>query len=364
MAGHTDPPEGAPGGVPGPGDEEYQSTLFDEAFVRAARLQEYSARERLEDHTSAVRRRPAQLPPSRARTVPRQGLALALVILLAFAAAIYLGGSNPYDTPQSPPAGSPTVTLVPLAPEEEVPGARTADTLFAHSPARDFGAGAGGISLSGPRATAHFSAEQVLTALTVAKDYVVASALTPAVVTGDTIVPVRELLVAEQRQQLDRAVDSDTSRTPPTAWLVRFDPAEVTLADPRVRVDGTLTVTETTESTESTLEVVARHVVAYAVRPADDPDGPVALFTVRREVRMHFGELELRDRRAVVRQVEVQAGPMDCAVAPTVALRPLLAGETARRTGPVTTDPYAVDTDPQTACGRLAPTAQPTVPAS
>ena len=58
MAGRGDPPEGTPEGAPGGGEDEYRSVVFDESFVRAARLQEFSAQERMADHARAVRSRP------------------------------------------------------------------------------------------------------------------------------------------------------------------------------------------------------------------------------------------------------------------------------------------------------------------
>ena len=50
MGGPGEPPEGTPEGPSG-AEDEYRSIVFDESFVRAAPLQEYSARERITDHT-------------------------------------------------------------------------------------------------------------------------------------------------------------------------------------------------------------------------------------------------------------------------------------------------------------------------
>ena len=104
MGGPGDPPEGAPEGGPGGGEDEYRSVVFDESFVRAARLQEFSAQERLSDHAPAVRRR----PPLR-RGLSRQALVLVLLIAVAFGTAIYMGVRHPYQSPagSGPPAVSP-----------------------------------------------------------------------------------------------------------------------------------------------------------------------------------------------------------------------------------------------------------------
>lgn len=361
MAGRTDPPEGTPGGAPGAGDEEYPSTVFDESFVRAARLQELSAQERLEEHTQAVRSRLPE-PGGAVRSVPKQGIALALIILLAFAAAIYLGSNNPYGNGSSAVMEAPVGSVVPLAPEDEVPGSVDAEALYAGSPADEFGMGAGGVALPDPRATEHFTSEQVLTALTVAKEYVVASSLTPDVLTGATYVPVRELLGAEQQEQFDRAMAGRDADSAPTDWLVRFDadPAgqHVALADPLPRVDGEFTFTELGDDV---LQVSGHHVFVYAVRPAGEPRAPAALFVVERDVRLQFGEGELRERHTVVRQADAVAGPMDCATDTDVALIPLLAGERpAQPPAERASDPFA--TTPTTVCGTLSPSALPQLP--
>ena len=64
--------------------------MFDESFVRAARLQEFSAQERMADHAPAVRRR----PPLH-RGLSRQALILVLLIAVAFGTAIYMGVRHP-----------------------------------------------------------------------------------------------------------------------------------------------------------------------------------------------------------------------------------------------------------------------------
>ncbi|MDT0342732.1 SCO2583 family membrane protein [Streptomyces litchfieldiae] len=352
MAGRTDPPEGTPGGAPGAGDEEYQSTVFDESFVRAARLQEYSARQRLEDHTTAVRTRAPEAYSTAGRTVPKQGIALALIILMAFAAAIYLGANNPYDAARELPADPPAAVTVALAPEGEVPGAADAAALYADGPAEDYGAGAGGVDLPDPRATAHFSREQVLTALTLAKEYVVASALTPGVLAGTTTVPVRELLGAEQQRQFDGALNGQDARWGGiTDWLVRFDEAEAELVDQQVRVEGDFSFSEITDDV---LQVEGHHVSVYALRPAGAPAAPVALFTVQRQLRFQFGEEELRDRNVVLRQADTLAGPMDCAADPSAVFHPLLAGESATQPASEGVDPYALDGERAALCGTFA----------
>src|SRR5882757_11245838 len=105
------PPEGTPEGAPGGGDDEYRSVVFDESFVKAARIQEFSARERLDGAARAVRIRRV-LP----RGMARQATALILLIVLAFGFAIYMGIRHPYKA-NAPGTSQPLrVTLIPLVP--------------------------------------------------------------------------------------------------------------------------------------------------------------------------------------------------------------------------------------------------------
>ncbi|MEG8275472.1 SCO2583 family membrane protein [Streptomyces sp. AHA2] len=356
MSGPGNPPEGTPEGAPGGGEDEYRSVVFDESFVRAARLQEFSAEERIADHAPAVRRR----PPLR-RGLSRQALVLVLLIAVAFGTAIYMGVRHPYQTPAARGPGEPLrMTVIPLAPEGEVPGTADPAYLYAHSPAAQFKSGAEGVPLPASRRTAHFSDSQVVTALTTAKDYIVRSALDPEVLTGREVRSVRVLLDPEQLDQFDQSFARPTAdgRHAPTGWLVRFDPSRAELAEREVRVQGTLQAAETDSST---LEVTADHTFVYALRPAGAAaKDEVSLFTLRRELQFRFDREDLRLHQARLVVSYVQAGPLSCAEDSTNHLRPLLAGQTAKEGGPAGTDPYA--TGSATAlCGTLATSAQPKV---
>ncbi|WP_371671573.1 hypothetical protein OG985_30490 [Streptomyces sp. NBC_00289] len=356
MGGPGEPPEGAPEGGPGGGEDEYRSVVFDESFVRAARLQEFSAQERMADHAPAVRRR----PPLR-RGLSRQVLVLVLLIAVAFGTAIYMGVRHPYQDPAvRQPVEPLRMTVIPLTPGGTVPGHVTPEYLYAHSPAAQFRVGAEGIPLPASRSTAHFSDSQVVGALTTAKDYIVRSSLYPEVIAGRQVRPVRVLLDTDQLDQFDEsfAHPAADGRHAPTGWLVRFDPAGAELADPKIRVQGTLQAAETDSST---LEVTADHTFVYALRPAGADSGAKAsLFTVRRELHFRFDRDDLRLHTAQLVVSYVQAGPLSCAEDSTNHLRPLLAGQTAKAGGPAGTDPYA--TGSATAlCGSLATSAQPRV---
>jgi hypothetical protein len=350
MADRGEPPEGPPESAPGGGEDEYRSLVFDESFVRAARLKEFSAKERMGDHARAVR----SLPARHFRAGSRAVIALVLLIALAFGAAVYMGFRNPYQAPVGRRAEPLRSTVVPLAPRGAVPGGTAAD-LLARSPAAQFKTGAAGINLPAIRGTDNFSDSQVATALTTVRDYLVASSLDPGVLTGGTVRPVELLLDPDQMAQFDQSMSrpDDDGQHAATGWLVRFDPAKVALAARDIRVRGTLSYTEVGANT---LEVVSDHTFTYTLRPAasgPQKAGGASLFTVRRELHFRFDREDLRLHRLELRTSYVQAGPQACPADTTGALRPLLAGQHAVSRGPAGTDPYATDRPTAALCGTL-----------
>lgn len=350
--------------------------VFDDSFVEAARIQEYSAKERLEDEEHApVRRRPLSAYEGlgvlagddgdggvrRRLGASRQGIVLVLLIIVAFGMAIYMGVRTPYPSPSVSPTQPMRITLLPLAPRESVPGGTPAG-LYAHSPAAQFRTGAEGVTLPQVRRVGGFSESQVLSALTTAKDYVVESSLDPKVLGGGGARAVRIMLDPAQHRQFDRSLERPRTdgRHAATGWMIRFDPSKVALADPQVRVDGRLTVRE---AAGNALEVTADHVFVYAVRPAsadkDSGDEDASLFTVRREVRFHIDQADLRDRQLSVEQVAMTAGPLPCSTDPSGTMTPLLAGEEAKDDRAAGSDPYARGRSSASLCGVLSSGAQP-----
>ncbi|MEV3855418.1 hypothetical protein AB0J38_13950 [Streptomyces sp. NPDC050095] len=366
MGGPAEPPEGTPEGGPGGGggsEDEYRSVVFDESFVRAARLQEFSAQERIADHAPAVRRTPALR-----RGLTRQAVILVVLIAIAFGTAIYMGVRSPYrSTPASRQTEPLRMTVIPLAPTGAVPGAVSVEELYAHSPAATFGQLAKGIELpANPARTEHFSDSQVVAALTTAKDYLVDSSLDPDVLAGGSagdLRAVRTLVDPQQFVQFDQSMEHPVAdgRHAATGWVVRFDPAQAELADPHIRVRGTLNAVES-EDAES-LEVVSNHTFVYALRPAGaHADARASLFTVRRELHFRFDREDLRNHQAEVLVSYLQAGPLACSTDSAAQLHPLLAGQTAKKEGPAGTDPYATGSATASAlCGALASSAQPAV---
>ncbi|WP_340561556.1 SCO2583 family membrane protein [Streptomyces sp. GSL17-111] len=367
MAGRADSPDGIPGGS----DDEFRSTVFDESFVRQARLQEYSAQERLDDpehREHPVRRQPSGVMRLGGSSV-KQGIVLLTLVVLAFATAVYMGMSGAYQREPVGEAPPLRASVVPLSPRGPVPGG-TPERLFATGPAADFRVGAAGVTRPEPTATRDFTETQVGAALELAKNYVVASAVDSRVLRGSSLTPVRRFLVPDQRTDLDRSVrEAATTGTttqsaggpdgvpPVTGWLVRFDTQKVTLSDAGVRVRGSLTVTQ---RDPNALEVTADHVFVYAVRAAGQADEErSSLVTVRRQVRMVMQRADLLDQRLRLEHVVMQAGPLACGTPNTDMLRPLAAGESADGEEVTGTDPFADRPLGSPVCGVLADAAQP-----
>ncbi|MFJ8308178.1 MULTISPECIES: hypothetical protein [unclassified Streptomyces] len=355
MAGRGEPPEGTPEGLPGGGEDEYRSVVFDESFVRAARLQEFSAQERMREHARAVRSRPGWS----LRATSKPAIVLVLLLLIAFGTAIYMGIRHPYQPPSTSHPEPVRMTVIPLAPQGPVPGG-DAEQLFARSPAAQFRIGGSGINLPSATKTTHFSEAQVMTALSIAKDYLVTSSLDPDVLTGGAVRQVRVLLNPDLMAQFDQSVATPAAdgRHSATGWLVRFDPAKAALADSRIRVQGSMSYTE---PGPEALEVTADYVFVYALHPAGN--GPhttdASLFTVRRELHFRLDREDLRLNRTELQASSAEAGPQACSADVSAQLRPLLAGERASTQGPAGTDPYATGPAPEALCGTLAANAQP-----
>ncbi|MEU4093576.1 hypothetical protein [Streptomyces sp. NPDC026673] len=346
MAGPGDPPEGNPEGSPGSGEDEYRSVVFDESFVRAARIQEFSARERLDGSARSVRTRRFWARGG----APRQALVLVLLIAVAFGTAVYLGIRNPYAPPAPPVAEPLRITLLPLTPTAAV-AAVDRSQPFAGQRADTYRAGGAGYTLPPARRTAHFSESQVMQALLSAKEYLVASSAVPAALTGGDIRTVRTMLDPGQLDQFDHSLErpADDGRHAATGWLVRFDPTRVALADDEVKVRGTMAVAEAGEA----LEVVTDHTLVYVVQAATGGSGQASLFTVRREMRLRFDREDLRDKHVELLQAAVEAGPLSCVSAPVAHFLPLLAGQ--RPPVQPGVDPYDHGHPIGSVCGLLAP---------
>ncbi|WP_329178987.1 SCO2583 family membrane protein [Streptomyces sp. NBC_01477] len=363
MSGPGDPPEGTPEGASGGGEDEYRSVVFDESFVKAARIQEYSARERQDDAARPVRIRHV-LP----RGLARQAVALISLIVLAFGFAIYMGVRHPYKAREAGSGEQLRVTVIPLVPGGTVP-AVSPTAPFAGTAAAGYGRGAGGLKLlpADMHRIGGYAESEVRAGYETAREFLTDSAIDAQTVTGGDVRGVLDLLDPSQIDQFESSLSAPAAdgTHEATGWLVRFDPdpgMRVELVDgDGVRVDGTFSAAETGDNR---LEITADHTYVYAIRGSSDATGPVSLFTVRRQLRFQFDHDELRRHRVEVVQADIAAGPLACAAEVQSYFRPILAGHSAP--GAVSSaDPYDHARPPGAVCApltgaALTPTDTPT----
>ncbi|MEU6235511.1 hypothetical protein [Kitasatospora sp. NPDC047058] len=351
MGDPREPPEGAPDGGSG-NDDEYRSVVFDESFVRAARIQELSARERLAGSFGRATRPRVGLGPL--GTVPRQALALLLLILVAFAAAVYFGISSP-NRPAIRPEGSQlAVSLVALSPASTVrPVADPAAPFTALPPG--YGDGALGLGTPAGAATGHFSKVEVTKALDTVQRYLVASSLAPAALVQGSTAEVRGFVTPGEQAQFDSSVAQpvDDRHHALTGWVVRFDPAQVALAADSVKVAGAMRIDE---SDANTLQITTDHTFVYALKPAGAPSGaPVTLETVRRQLTFQFDRIDLASAQLRLVDSVLQAGPVPCTGSLAAFVQPVLAGPGGTQvTAPAGTDPGNHARPAWQVCGVLA----------
>lgn len=358
MGGRAEPPEGTPEGGPG-GEDEFRSVVFDESFVRAARIQELSAQERMSSGTRPARRRGLH-----GGGLSRQAVALMLVVSMAFAAAVYLGTRHPY--PQVHPnaaelsisvfpleAGASGVpTLVPSASATPTPtgsatgkatskptakpsGTATASasatataSASATGSASPVPIGPGteaqpneyplqnaGLGLPAPVHTDNFTLAQVAKALEMVQTYLIASSTTPKVLTGNDTDSVRTLLAAGQYPQFDQSVSKPVNdrRHQTTGWMVRFDPAQVKLVPSQpIRALGTVGFTQVGSNT---LQLTSNSTFIYALQPVKPLSGPVpavVLFTVHREITYRVTAADIDDGHLELSDSVSQVGATNC----------------------------------------------------
>jgi hypothetical protein len=320
MGDPGEPPEGVPEGGSG-SDDEYRSVVFDESFVRAARITELSADERLGGHAPrAVRHR---LGFGSLASLPRQALTLLLLVVLAFGAAVYFGVTAPQHEASHGGGTQLTAELTALT-TPDPPPAVDPNNPFGTLPATTgYQDGSAGLGLADPKAgTAHFSQSQVAAALDTVRRYLEASELTPAVLVQGETAPVRQLLAPAEQSQFDSATaaPADDQHHALTGWMVRFDPMKVALAASTVKVTGSVSFTELDPGT---LEITGDHTLVYALRPAGAPGaGPVSLYTVRREVRFDLDHNDVAYSQVRVVDSVEQAGPSPCGAGQAEYLQP------------------------------------------
>ncbi|MFC1416482.1 SCO2583 family membrane protein [Streptacidiphilus cavernicola] len=371
MGGRAEPPEGTPEGGPG-GEDEFRSVVFDESFVRAARIQELSAQERMSSGTRPIRRRGL-----RGNGLSRQALALMLLVSMAFAAAVYLGTKHPYPPVRgnaaelsvslipltAGPAGVPT--LVPVAADPSASpsasgsaspaasGSASASPSAGASPTAeiqpgDYPSGVSGLVLPSPHHTDNFSTGQVIAALKLVQNYLTVSSLNPKVLTGGDTDAVRALLASGQYAQFDQSISkpTDDRRHETTGWMVRFDPRQVRLAPGEpIRVQGTMGFTEVGSNT---LQLTSDYTFIYAliqtpsaIASASASEAasssasstakaggvpaprPTVLFTVRRAITYQVTAADIDDGHLELSDSVAQLGATSCGADQSRFLQPV-----------------------------------------
>ncbi len=341
-------PEGGSGN-----EDEYRFVVFDESFVRAARIQELSARERLGSGRGRATR--PRIGLGGLGTVPRQAIALLLLIVVAFAAAVYFGISSPGRQGALPAGSQLAVSMVVLSPTSPVRPAADSGAPFAGLPAA-YGDGAAGLATPAGAATAHFSRVEVGRALDTVQRYLVASSLSRQTLVQGATSAVRDFITTGEQTQFDRSLSAprDDQHHAATGWMVRFEPTKTVLATDTVKVVGSMRVDE---ADDGALRITTDHTFVYALQAGGAAaSAPVTLVSVRRELRFEFDRADLAADRLRLLDSAVQTGPAACGTPQGTYLQPILAtaGGTAPPAPPAV-DPADHGVPAWQLCGVLAP---------
>ncbi|MDI2127408.1 hypothetical protein [Yinghuangia seranimata] len=316
MSGQGDPPEGRRGGGPD-GEDEFR-VVFDESFVRAAVLHEPSAQERMRTGRGPRRlRRVFGVPIATIRV----GVLL-LSVVLVLAGALYLGarrGAAPNARAGYGPTVLVRVSLVPADGVHVGSGPMGADP-FAGSAAAEWRDGRAGIVVPDVSGTRNFSAAQIRASMEMVRDFVTGTQLDTEVWRGVRPWAAAVGLDPDQHRQLIDALDhpADDDVHSATGWVTRFDPAQIVVADTRVRVQGG---TSAVEAATGELLVGVDGVFVYAVHQVDTQVW--TRFVVHRSWEFEVTEDGLRHGRLRVRRIVTVAAPQSCAVDSSAFFRPV-----------------------------------------
>lgn len=324
---HGDTPDEPGKAADGQGGEPFEGLVLDEDFIRGAHQREPSARARMlearwrrepprdtgfreaadraSDPFDGGTGRSAGDRYARGRRARRRALRFGLVWLILLALAYVnryavhdlfsssnnrgLPGDSSPMTAQPPMSGvasgvasGPTTTpFDPKRPTREHP--------FAGSPAVHYADGASGIVLPDVKPVPGYSPRQVTNALVVMKRLLVEGNLNPAMTTGGDprgylawIDPEHDLhtklpkALAAQGDEAHDALD----------WVTRFDPGEIELVGPVVKVNGVITYAVTDAGV---LSVRADYSFVYGVaKTGSGPAGEVTRVVVRRALEVWF----------------------------------------------------------------------------
>lgn len=291
-------------------DDPFAGLVLDASFVKAAATKEQSARTRMlaarwkdqppnvvpfraepEPRRRLFRRRPPELDPwgqpvrrKRRMLIPWPWQVLTAVILVLAllnpgAARRMFAGTPAHQA--AVPSGTPTVTLTEPTPSAtpspaDDPGVPTVAHPFAGSPAANWVSGADAIVLPAATAYGNVSASRVAANLQRVKQFLVATNLDPAVLTGAT--PTTALGLVDPAEVDHSGVTVTTlwkkwlaHPTPdddPLAVFSRFDPKQALLVGTTVKVQGKITLGS---DGHNGTRITADYTFVYPVRsPASD----------------------------------------------------------------------------------------------
>ncbi|MFD5199627.1 hypothetical protein ACFWM7_05550 [Streptomyces sp. NPDC058375] len=280
-------------------DEEWERFLRESEAGSPGAPEEPSARarmvtRRLQDEPDPPRGWRTHEPPRRQRGKGWYAFGLAVVIVLLVAVAVAPGRIVGWFD------GGAAVDTLPRAAESERPGGPpgleadgpppTQDEPFAGSPAARWADGAAGIRLPAPRATGWMSEAEVGKALQRTRDFLVASALDPAVLRGERPEKAMALINPHQSDVQDfltKAFGAPDQENDPLLLFSRFRSADVRPVGDVVKTRGRVTFRE---GERGAVEVSTDVTYVYPVMRASGDSDEVARTIVRREVVMGWDD--------------------------------------------------------------------------
>nr|WP_202437514.1 hypothetical protein [Streptomyces sp. SID5910] len=185
----------------------------------------------------------------------------------------------------APPTAAPGGAALPEEPTHERP--------FLGSPAERWAEGAGAIELPPARATGGMSKADVELGLRRTKSFLVASNIDPAVLRGARPEQALALLDPEQTDVyslFSRALREPSEKYDPLTLFTRFDPDEVRLVGPVVKVRGHMKVEAGDDP--GLFRVHADYTFVYPLAKAGEGGGHVERTIVRRQITVEFADPE------------------------------------------------------------------------
>lgn len=250
--------------------------------------------------------RPRELYPPAASAGPRpkpvwkRNLAWVLVAILVTGAAVGLPSLFSGSSKKTKGSGGTqqsngqSAYIAPLGAQSS-PGADDAADPFAGSPAEKYPTGADGIVPSPAKALRGYSIADDAKLESQAKQFLVAANLDPAVLKGGLPDAALDMIdpgllsgrPEDPNESLRDALRGDlahpTSKNDPTNLFTRFRATDTVLATDVVRVEGKM---DSSLDAKGRLQVTAKYLFVYAVRPAGRPDVPATRVIIRREVTL------------------------------------------------------------------------------